>query len=173
MQPQIGRHTYITEKTPIIGQGRSDSIVRIGNFSSIGPGIKFILIGHPTHTISTFPFPATQWARFLHPYHPTSKGDIVIGNDVWVGARATIVSGVTVGDGAVIAAASHVVKDVPPYAIVGGNPATLIRYRFTPEQINALLDIKWWEWSDEVIQERLPLITSPNVDDFIIKFHKH
>ena len=89
-----------------------------------------------------------------------SKGTVVIGNDVWIGARATILSGVTVGDGAVIGAGALVAKDVPPYAIVGGVPARLIKYRFSSEIINELLEIKWWDWDSKKLTQ--------NIDDFYL-----
>lgn len=89
---------------------------------------------------------------------------MVISNDVWIGDNVTIMSGVRVGNGAVIAANAHVVKDIPDYAVVGGNPARLIRYRFTPAQIEGLLATPWWGLPDERIDELLPLLCSPNVD---------
>jgi acetyltransferase-like isoleucine patch superfamily enzyme len=86
----------------------------------------------------------------LHePAGLTTKGDVVIGNDVWIGDNVTIMSGVTVGDGAIIAAYSHIVKDVEPYSVVGGNPGKFIRYRFRKDQIEKLLQIKWWDWEEK------------------------
>jgi virginiamycin A acetyltransferase len=99
--------------------------------------------------------------------HPSTKGDVIIGNDVWIGANVTIMSGVTIGDGAVIANNSHVVKNVEPYSLVGGNPAKLIKYRFTPEQIEKLLKIKWWYWDDKKINKFTPLLCNDNIDKFI------
>ena len=101
-----------------------------------------------------------------------TNGDVDIGNDVWIGEHVTIMSGVTIGDGAVIATNSHVVKNVAPYSIVGGNPAKLIKYRFTEEQIQKLLEIKWWNWNDEKINSYLPLLCSSNIDDFINAVYK-
>jgi hypothetical protein len=97
----------------------------------------------------------------------SSRGDIVIGSDVWIGLNVFIGSGVTIGDGAVIGAHAVVTRDVPPYAVAGGNPARVIRYRFSETQIEALLAIRWWDWSDEVVDRYLPLITSPDIDAFI------
>ncbi|MCI5188989.1 MAG: antibiotic acetyltransferase, partial [Candidatus Electrothrix sp. AS4_5] len=95
----------------------------------------------------------------LYPYlKPKTKGDIRVGHDVWIGTGVIILSGVVIGNGAVIGAGSVVVKDVPPYAIVGGNPAKIIRYRFSPEQIEALQHIAWWDWSEEKIRHHLELI---------------
>jgi len=97
----------------------------------------------------------------------TTKGDVIIGNDVWVASYTTIMSGVTIGDGAVIANNSHVVKNVEPYSLVGGNPAKFIKYRFTEEQIKKLLEIKWWDWTDEKINAFAPLLVDSNIDKFI------
>ena len=96
--------------------------------------------------------------------HPECKGDIHVGNDVWIGANTIIMSGVKIGDGAVIANNSHVVKDIEPYTIVGGNPAKVIRKRFSDEVINKLLDIKWWDWSIEKITENHRILMSGDVE---------
>lgn len=102
-----------------------------------------------------------------HP-HPVVR-DVTIGNDVWLAYGVTIVSGVTIGDGAVVAASSHVVKDVAPYSIVGGNPAKAIRKRFNESQIEKLLAIKWWDWDDTKIRAELPHLTSDpgSMDTFL------
>ena len=86
---------------------------------------------------------------------------------MWIGANVTVMSGINIGDGAVIANNSHVVKNVEPYSIVGGNPAKFIKYRFTPEQIEKLLEIKWWNWDDEKINKYAPLLCNENIDEFI------
>ena len=96
--------------------------------------------------------------------HPKSNGDVIIGNDVWIGHESTIMSGVKIGDGAVIAANSVVVKDVEPYTIVGGNPAKVIKKRFSDDIINNLLELKWWDWSNEKINENLNILCSNNFD---------
>ena len=101
---------------------------------------------------------------------PRYKGDIIIGNDVWVAFGATILSGVKIGDGAVVAAGSVVTKDIPPYAIVGGVPAKVIKYRFDDEIIKSLQDIKWWDWDQETIKKRVGDFTEPEV--FIQKYCK-
>jgi acetyltransferase-like isoleucine patch superfamily enzyme len=102
-----------------------------------------------------------------HPNYKITKGDVIIGNDVWISSNVTIMSGVTIGDGAVIANNSHVVKNVEPYSLVGGNPARLIKYRFTQEQIEQLLEIKWWLWDDEKISAFTPLLCNSDIDEFI------
>lgn len=94
---------------------------------------------------------------------------MVIGNDVWIGVNACVLSGVRIGDGAVVGACSVVTRDVPPYAIVAGNPARLVRKRFDDETIEELLKIKWWDWDIERIKENLPLLLSENVKDFAEK----
>jgi tetrahydrodipicolinate N-succinyltransferase len=101
----------------------------------------------------------------LHALPPHSP--IIIGNDVWIAADVKIKQGVKIGDGAVLATQSFVTKDVPPYAVVGGNPAKIIKYRFTEEQIKDLLEIKWWNWDDEEIKKVVPLLVSDNIDEFI------
>ena len=104
--------------------------------------------------------------EFLHSMS-RGNGDIVIGNDVWIGSGVSIMSGVNVGDGAVIAAHSHVVKNVEPYSIVGGNPAKHIKYRFNEEQIQKLMKIKWWNLQDSEINKNIPLLLSNKIDEFI------
>ncbi len=92
---------------------------------------------------------------------------IIIGNDVWIASNVKIKQGVTIGDGAVLATECFVTKDVPPYALVGGNPAKIIKYRFTEEQIKNLLEIKWWDWEDSKIREMVPLLVSGDISKFI------
>ncbi len=101
--------------------------------------------------------------------HPSCKGDIIIENDVWIGAKATVMSGVTIHNGAVVAAGSVVTKDVPPYAIVAGNPAKVVKYRFTEEQIKKLLQISWWNWGEARIRECALDMWSDKIDEFINK----
>jgi acetyltransferase-like isoleucine patch superfamily enzyme len=96
--------------------------------------------------------------------HPVTRGDIVIGNDVWIGEDSLIMSGVHIGDGAVVAARAVVTKNVEPYAIVGGVPAKLIRYRFSKLTIEKFLKMKWWDWSEEKIRQSVPLLMSENFE---------
>jgi serine acetyltransferase len=102
--------------------------------------------------------------------HPSCKGDIIVENDVWIGAKATIMSGVRVSNGSIVAAGSVVTKDVPPYAIVAGNPAKVVKYRFNEEQIDKLLNISWWEWDEQKIKDNAILMWSTNIEDFIDAF---
>lgn len=123
----------------------------IGNFCSIAPEVLFVVCGeHATDKISTYPFAVRYGGR---KYEAISKGDIVIKDDVWIGVRSTILSGVTIGQGAVIAAGSVVTKDVPPYAIVGGVPAKIIKMRFDNKRIDQLKNIDYSKLTKEIIQE--------------------
>ncbi|MBL3609231.1 type B chloramphenicol O-acetyltransferase [Rhodovulum sulfidophilum] len=146
----------------------------IGSFCSIGSGAAFVMAGNQGHRndwISTFPFywmsevPAFEGAE--NGYRPA--GDTVIGNDVWIGSEAIIMPGVTIGDGAVIGTRAVVTRDVEPYAIVGGNPARIIRKRFGDDCIALLLDLRWWEWSDDQLRVAMPILTSGNVE----RLHEH
>ncbi len=138
----------------------------IGKFCSIACGARFIFnsANHAMTSLSTYPFPLffEEWG--LERKNVTdswdNKGDIVIGNDVWIGYEAVIMAGVTVGDGAIIGTRALVTKDVPPYTIVGGVPAKAIRKRFSEETISSLLEIKWWNWSKERIAENIDAIQS-------------
>ena len=164
-----GKYTYGTIAQPRYHRPLAE--LKVGKFCSIATEVKVWLdSNHRTDWVSTYPFGHTHpnvFNSFNGEGHPSTKGDIIIGNDVWIATNVTIMSGVTIGDGAVIAANSHVVKNVEPYAVVGGNPAKLIKLRFTPEQIKSLLEIKWWDWPDEKINKFAPLLCNPNIDAFI------
>jgi virginiamycin A acetyltransferase len=163
----IGQFTY---GAPIVKDWHQGSTLKIGNFSSIAENVYILLGGnHPIEWISSFPFGVVfdEFQEQYNNYPKLSKGDVIIGNDVWIGINSTILSGVQVGDGAIIAAGSVVTKNVEPYAIVGGNPAKLIKKRFGDEQITKLLDIKWWDWEIDKIRKNINLIASGNVDEFI------
>lgn len=142
----------------------------IGKFCSIACGAKFIFTSanHTLKSLSTYPFPIffEEWgldgADITDAWD--KKGDIVIGNDVWIGYEAVILSGVIIGDGAIIGTRAVVTKDVPPYSIVGGVPARVIRMRFDEETITKLMELKWWEWPYEKIKENLPAIQSGRID---------
>lgn len=134
----------------------------------IASDVKFIMNGanHLTNSLTTYPFAifGNGWENAMEGKQYPQKGDIVIGNDVWIGYSATIMAGVTIGDGAIIATNSTVIKDVEPYSIVGGNPAVEIKKRFSKEIIERLLHLKWWEWDIEKITENIQHLTDSNID---------
>jgi acetyltransferase-like isoleucine patch superfamily enzyme len=164
----IGDHTYGKPRVVSRGEGRS---LTIGKYCSISTQVLIFLGSeHRTDWISTYPFPILWREVSSIKGHPSSKGDVRIGNDVTIGYHVLILSGVTIGDGAVIGAGSVVASDVPPYAIVAGNPAHVLRYRFDEETIKKLLKIRWWDWPEEKVKENIQLICNDAVDVFIKKF---
>lgn len=142
----------------------------IGKFCSVACGAKFLFTSanHSLTSLSTYPFPIFYDVWNLDGRNVTqawdNKGDIVIGNDVWIGFEAVIMSGVTIGDGAIIASRAVVTKDVPAYTIVGGVPARPIRKRFDGQTISRLERIRWWDWPPEKIDRNIPAIQSGNID---------
>lgn len=143
----------------------------IGKFCSIACGAKFLFnsANHTLSSLSTYPFPLFFEEWDLERKDVTNawdnKGDIIIGNDVWIGYEAIILAGVTIGDGAIIGTRALVTKDVPPYTIVGGIPAKPIRKRFSEETISYLLGIKWWNWSEEKIAKNISAIQSGCIEE--------
>jgi len=165
----VGRHTYGHRGIHLNWEHESSELI-IGSFCSIGANCKVYLGGNHRHDyFTTFPFGFTSNECFNYAglNHPTTKGNVIIENDVWLGENVTIMSGVKIGNGAVIAANSHVVSCVKPYCIYGGNPAKFIKTRFNPNTINTLLKLKWWDKSDEEIQKILPILCSNNIDELI------
>jgi acetyltransferase-like isoleucine patch superfamily enzyme len=136
----------------------------VGAYCSIGANLKIYLGGnHRTDWITTFPFghmhnDAFPAGRYHAAEHPVSNGHVIIENDVWIGESTTIMSGVRVGSGSVLAANSVVVKDVEPYSVVGGNPARLINLRFPKEIIQQLLELQWWNYPDDKVNTFVPLL---------------
>ena len=145
----------------------------IGKFCSIACGMKFLFncANHTQKSLSTYTFPLFYEEWELEKSNITTawdnKGNIVIGNDVWIGYEAVIMAGVHIGDGAIIAARAVVTKDVPPYTIVGGTPAKEIRKRFDAEVIEQLLIQKWWDWSTDKIHQCLPYIAEGKLDELL------
>jgi virginiamycin A acetyltransferase len=162
----IGDHTY--------GQPRvldpEFSKLRIGRFCSIGPNVTIVLGNHRTDLVTTYPFKtlAHLWptAASGEDDH-TAKGDVVIHDDVWIGANSMIRSGTEIGPGAVIAGHAVVGGQVPPYAIMAGNPARITRYRFDEPTIDRLLKVAWWNWDEALLRERLPLLMSEDIRGFL------
>lgn len=142
----------------------------IGKFCSIGCGARFLFnsANHTMKSLSTYPFPLffEEWSLDKKDVIDSwdNKGDIVIGNDVWIGYEAVIMAGVTIGDGAIIGTRAVVTKDVPPYAIVGGVPAKMIKKRFTEETIVSLQKIKWWNWPKDKIASNINAIQTGNIE---------
>lgn len=143
----------------------------IGKFCSIACGAKFIFTSanHSLKSLSTYPFPIffEEWGLDVSNITDAwdNKGDIIVGNDVWIGYEAVILSGVTIGDGAIVGSRAVVTKDIPPYTIVGGVPAKPIRKRFDDVTIARLLELKWWDWSEERIKANIKIIQSGRIDE--------
>lgn len=142
----------------------NDDKLIIGKFCSIACGTKFLFnsANHRMNSLSTYPFPLffEEWGLDRQDVADSwdNKGDILIGNDVWIGYEAVIMAGVTIGDGAIVGTRAVVTKDVPPYTIVGGVPARPIKKRFSEETIEKLLELQWWDWSPEELAENIDLI---------------
>lgn len=154
---EVGRRTY---GVPVIHHGETSAKLKIGSFCSIARNVTVFLGGeHHTDRLTTYP---------LDRNLTITKGDVTIGNDVWIGADALILSGVTIGNGAIIGARAVIAKDVPPYALVVGNPGRVIRYRFSQETIDRLQALAWWNWSDEEIERQTPFLMGSDVDKLTI-----
>lgn len=142
----------------------------IGKFCAIASGVKFIMgsANHRMDSITTYPFNVFggEWAKVTKPHlsELLHKGDIVIGNDVWIGRESVIMPGIKIGDGAIIGAYSVVTRDVEPYSVVGGNPAKFIKYRFDEEMREFLLKFKWWDLESEKLLEVIPLLCNSDLE---------
>lgn len=167
---EIGDYTY---GVPHILSWNGDDGARliIGRYCSIASQVRIFLGGnHRMDWVTTYPFTAVldTWPEVEHVRgHPSTNGDVRIGNDVWLGDSCTIMSGVTIGDGAVVGANALVSRDVPPYAVVAGNPATVIRMRFAPAMIYRLQRIAWWDWEEADVRALLHLMVSDRIEEFV------
>jgi acetyltransferase-like isoleucine patch superfamily enzyme len=167
---EIGDWTY---GNPVVRFRKTGATLKIGKFCAIASGVTILLGGeHRVDWATTYPFNVVFDEAKEFKGHPRTRGDVVIGNDVWIGQDVFIISGVVIGNGAVIGARSVVTKDVAPYSIAAGNPATLVRFRFSDSQIEALQKIAWWDWPWPEIMEALPLLLTSDIDAFIDKYSK-
>jgi acetyltransferase-like isoleucine patch superfamily enzyme len=166
----LGTHSY-GGASLVVFPG-DDAKARIGKYCSLAEGVELMPGGnHRPEWVTTYPLRVMfDLPGALRDGLPASKGDIVIGNEVWIGADAKVLSGVRVGDGAVIGAGAVVAADVRPYAIVVGNPAREIRRRFADAEVEALLRISWWDWPDELVVDRVADLSNPDVRGFIERF---
>ena len=139
----------------------------IGKFCMIASDVTFIMNGanHLTQSISSYPFAifGHDWQNAMKDKTYPNKGNTIVGNDVWIGYNVTILPGITIGDGAIIAANTTVTKDVPQYSIVGGNPSKVIKKRFSDEKIETLLELKWWDWNIEKITAHVTELTGDSI----------
>lgn len=179
---EIGKHTKLYSPYQIYSSTIGDysytaahsyiSITEIGKFCSIGPHLLCGYGIHPTDGLSTAPMFFSSWKQNGLTLSQQNKIEerekIIIGNDVWIGSNVTILDGVTIGDGAIIGAGAVVSKDIPPYAIAVGCPIRIIRYRFTPEKIDALLKIKWWDFDEKHLADVEKYFY--DIDKFIEKY---
>lgn len=166
----IGPHTY---GKPTVYDWSDGGNLIIGDYCSIADSVTILLGGnHHTEWVTTYPFSANGFSEYWKEAEdingqPWSKGDVNIGNDVWIGYGVTIISGVKVGNGAVIAAGAVVVRDVPAYAVVAGNPAKVVKMRFSEDKITGLEKLAWWNWSEEKIRENIHILCSKNVEEIL------
>ena len=168
---EIGEYSYgHPSKSPKVIHFGEDAKLKVGKFCSFAEEVRILFGGHHrADWVTTYPFSVLFDGAEDVEGLPHAKGDIIIGNDVWVCTGAMILAGVTIGDGAVIAARSVVTKDVPPYTIVAGNPARPVRKRFPDDIIEKLERIQWWDWPVEKIRQEFPLLLSANVEEFVEK----
>ncbi|KPW55102.1 Acetyltransferase, CysE/LacA/LpxA/NodL family [Pseudomonas caricapapayae] len=162
---EVGVGTY---GTPDIVEFGDDSVLRVGSYTSIAEGVRILLGGeHRTDWITTYPFPAmVEQLSDIKDYSP-SKGDVTIGSDCWICANAVIVSGVTIGHGAIVGAGAMVVRDVAPYSVVGGNPCKFIRWRFDEDVRDLLLQTAWWDWPMEEVKSVARTLCSSDMEAFL------
>lgn len=185
---KVGKHTYGVHESKVSWDSSSYDYkgnyflpnLIVGSYCSVGSNVKFYLGGNHRHDwVSTYPFQVKNIHNNTFKSlpnkiegYPHSNGDIKIGNDVWFGDNVTVMSGIKIGDGAVIGTNSTVVKDVKPYSITGGHPAKHIKYRFSEDIIEKLLEIKWWDLEEDKLDTLLPYMMSNNLDLFFKKYEE-
>ena len=175
----IGDYTYYDDAEDPAGFEKNNVLFNypefgdrliIGKFCAIASGVRFIMgpANHRISSVTTYPFHVFggAWAERTPPHMDQlpRKGDTVIGNDVWIGRESVILPGVKIGDGAIVAACSVVSRDIPPYAVFGGNPARLVKMRFDQELIGLLLRFRWWDLDGEELAALLPLLCDPDLE---------
>lgn len=182
-QIEIGDYTYYDDFDSVTNFQRNvrylfnftGDHLRIGKFCMIASGVEFIMNGanHLANSVSSYPFAifGGDWSNSMNGRSYPKKGDTIIGNDVWIGYRASILPGVSIGDGAIVGSYSVVTRDVPPYTIVGGNPIQVIRQRFDGPTITQLLKLAWWNWPIEKITRYAGLLTG-DVSTFLSQVSK-
>ena len=183
----VGDYTYYDDSVDPTGFEKNNVLFNypefgdrliIGKFCSIASGTKFIMgpANHRISSVTTYPFQVFGglWSENTPPHlsQLPHKGDTVIGNDVWIGRESVIMPGVKIGDGSIVAAYSVVVKDIPPYSVVGGNPARFIKRRFDDELIELLLKLKWWDFEGETLVKILPLLCDPDLERVKLVFRE-
>lgn len=169
-QYEIGKYSY---GVPVVHSWKGGASLNIGAFCSFAKDINILLGGeHRMDWVTTYPFYAF-WREAKHiTVHSSTKGNVIIGNDVWIGRGAVILSGVTIGDGATIGAYAVVAKNIPPYAVAVGNPARVVKMRFDEKTIQRLLAIKWWFWKREKLVSFLPYLLRNDVESFLERAEK-
>ncbi len=168
----IGEHSYGSPS--VIAYPGDSGTITIGRYCSIADGTELFLGGnHRLDWVTTYPLRAVLGLPgALEDGHPSSKGSISIGSDVWVGNDVRILSGVRVGDGAALGAGAVISRDVRPYAVVAGNPAREIRRRFSNPTIAALQRIAWWNWEDDLVRGRVNELCNPDLETFVARYER-